>query len=262
MSRSTTIWAKTQHRHCDFGVAFGPGSTAECAGWTDNCLPAPPACRSWGKPFRFRATDSGSSASAWRFTGLIVFAELATLVIELTRNPELLAGLREEVWATVPAGAVGAEQLMGMPRLSRLILETKRLTPIIPAIFGKARRTFVWRGFTVPEGWMVLWDVSGSNRDASTYTQPSRFDPDRFGPGREEHKRHLHAYTPQGGGPPTGHRCAGVDYSTLLMGMFLVVLLRDYEWRLPPQDLELSYRLTPPEPKDGLKAVVSRLTHR
>jgi fatty-acid peroxygenase len=105
---------------------------------------------------------------------------------------------------------------------------------------------------------MVMWDVLGTNLDPATYSEAERFDPDRFAPGRDEHRLHPHAYVPQGGGPPTGHRCAGVDYSTVLMSVFLVALMRDYEWTLPAQNLAYDWGLTPPEPADGLKAVLRR----
>lgn len=188
--------------------------------------------------------------------GFIIFAEFAASIIELTRNPGLLAALREEVGQRAPKGPLAVEQLLGMPRLLHVVMETKRLTPIIPAIFGKAKRTFTWRGMSVPKGWMVMWDLRGTNSDPATYTQPARFDPQRYAPGREEHKRHQHAFTPQGGGPPTGHVCAGIDYSTILMGTFLVVLLRDHAWTLPEQNLDFNWSLTPPAPADGLRAML------
>ncbi len=188
--------------------------------------------------------------------GFIVFAEFATSVIELTRQTRHAERLREEIAVHAPSGPLTAERLRAMPHLLRVVMETKRLTPIIPAVFGIARRDFTFRGVTVPAGWMVMWDVLGTNTDAAVYTDADRFDPDRFGPGREEHRRHEHAFVPQGGGPPTGHRCAGVDFSTILMSVFLIVVLRDYRWELPEQDLGYEWRKTPPEPRSGLLAVV------
>ena len=61
------------------------------------------------------------------------------------------------------------------------------------------------------------------------------------------------AFIPQGAGPPTGHQCLGLDYSTFLTLAFLVVLLRGYEWDLPAQDLGLDWKKRPPEPKGGLR---------
>jgi cytochrome P450 len=90
------------------------------------------------------------------------------------------------------------------------------------------------------------------NRDPSIYSQPERFDPDRFGPGREEHHKHPLAFIPQGSGPPASHRCLGLEYSTLLTLAFLAVLVRGYDWQLPAQRLDLDWGKRPPEPRDGL----------
>jgi hypothetical protein len=42
------------------------------------------------------------------------------------------------------------------------------------------------------------------------------------------------------------------------MGVFTVVLLRSYRYDLAASRYELSYRTTPPEPPDGLRATVVR----
>ena len=77
------------------------------------------------------------------------------------------------------------------------------------------------------------------------------FDPDRFA--RGEHRKHPMAFIPQGAEPPTGHRCLGLDYATFLSVAFLVLLLRGYDWELPPQNLEYDWQKLPPEPRDGLR---------
>jgi len=59
--------------------------------------------------------------------------------------------------------------------------------------------------------------------------------------------------SPQGGEPPTGHRCLGLDYATFLSVAFVALLVRGYDWELPPQDLEYNWQKLPPEPRDGLR---------
>ena len=96
--------------------------------------------------------------------------------------------------------------------------------------------------------------------DATIYRAPDRFDPDRFAPPRAEQLKHPMAFIPQGAEPPTGHRCLGLDYSTILSVAFLALLLRGYEWELPPQDLEYSWKSVPPVPRDGLRVRLSQRT--
>lgn len=188
--------------------------------------------------------------------GFIVWAELAGLMLELGRRPELLATVRAEVMRACPSGPVTPGALRDMPQLGRVVMETKRLAPVLPAIFAKAKRDFVFSGARVPAGWMVMWALSASNRDATVYTRPNEFDPERFAPGRAEHEKHEHAYVPQGAGPAIGHRCPGLDFATLIMSVFATLLVRGYDWTLPTQDLAYDYSKLPPEPKDGLRVVV------
>jgi retinoid hydroxylase len=137
-----------------------------------------------------------------------------------------------------------------------VMMEVKRLTPIVPAVFGKSRTSFDVGGVTIPAGWMVMWAITPTHTTHGKYTDADRFDPDRFSPERAEEKRHEHAFVPQGAGPVTGHRCPGLDFATYAMEVFTVVLLRGYDWVLPPQSFDLDWSKTPPEPKDGLKARV------
>ena len=84
-------------------------------------------------------------------------------------------------------------------------------------------------------------------------------DPDRYADGRAEHLKHPTGFFPQGVGEPLkGHKCAGVDFSTLLMKAFMVRLVRDYETTLPAQDLSYQWAKIPPEYASGLRAVLTK----
>ncbi len=192
--------------------------------------------------------------------GYIVFAELGQIVQQLTANPDVRARLREEIMAQAPSGPLTLEALMKMPYLLQVVNETKRLCPIIPAVFGKAKQNFEFEGVQVPAGWMVMWALRPSHVAQSVYSDPEKFDPDRFSPERAEDKRHEHAFAPQGAGPAMGHRCPGLDFATYFMEVFAVVLLRNYTWELPPQNFDIDWSKTPPEVKEGLRAKVDLAT--
>ena len=192
--------------------------------------------------------------------GYIVFAELAALVLRLDQNPELRQTLANEVREQAGAGEVNLETLHGMPLLSRVVDETKRITPMLPFIMAKAKRDISFAGHTIPAGFMVCLALHENHMLADIYPEPTRFDPERFAKGRAEHERHTHAFAPQGPGPLTGHKCPGTDYATYFMKMFTVLLLRGYSWELPKQELSYRMQIIPPEPKDGLRARVSALS--
>jgi cytochrome P450 len=184
--------------------------------------------------------------------GFVVYAHMAEVVRRLAMQPDLRARCAEEVARHAPDGPLSMEGLSRIATCAAVVMEAKRLVPLVPLAFGRARRTFMCDGYEVPEGCRVWLALHLINRDPSIYAEPERFDPDRFGPGREEHRKHPFAFIPQGAEPPTSHRCLGLEYSTLLTLAFLAVLVRGYDWRLPRQRLGLDWRKRPPEPRDGL----------
>jgi retinoid hydroxylase len=184
--------------------------------------------------------------------GFVVYAHMAEVVRRLATQPGLRDRCAEEVAQQAPDGPLSMEALSRVPACTAVVMEAKRFVPVVPLAFGRARRTFACYGYEVPEGWRVYLALHLANRDPSIYAEPERFDPDRFGPGREEHRQHPLAFIPQGSDPPTSHRCLGLEYSTLLTLAFLSILVRGYDWRLPRQRLDLDWGKRPPEPRDGL----------
>jgi len=189
--------------------------------------------------------------------GFIVYGELAAIVRQLTDHPDVRARLAREIAERAPDGPLTLETLAAMPYLLQFVNEVKRLCPIIPVVFGKSRAPFEFDGVAVPAGWMVMWAVTPSHTTHGIYSDPERFDPDRFSPERAEDQRHEHAFSPQGAGPITGHRCPGLDFATYFMAIFTMVLLRGYSWELPPQRFDYDWSKVPPEVRDGLRARVS-----
>ena len=188
--------------------------------------------------------------------GFIVFAELGSIVQQLTAHPDVRVKAAAEIAAVAPSGSLSLETLMAMPYLLQVVNEVKRLCPIVLAVFGKTKKALEFDGVAVPAGWMVMWAVTPSHVAKSLYTNPTAFDPERFSPERAEDRRHEHAFAPQGAGPVSGHRCPGLDFATYFMEIFAVVLLRGYLWRIPPQNFAMDFSKTPPEPKDALRATV------
>ncbi len=185
--------------------------------------------------------------------GFVVYALMAETIRQLARQPELRARCSAEVEASAAAGPLTMEALRRLPTSTNVALEAKRFVPLVPVAYGRAKRGFTCNGFQVPDDWTVWLALHLLNRDPEIYADPERFDPDRFGPERAEHRKHPMAFIPQGAEPPTGHRCLGLDYSTVLMLVFLALLVRGYEWELPPQDFGYDWSKRPPEPRDGLR---------
>jgi len=60
------------------------------------------------------------------------------------------------------------------------IQEVRRFYPLLPAVAGRVRRAFEWRGVKFPLGRRVLLDVYGTNHHPLTWPKPHEFRPERF----------------------------------------------------------------------------------
>ncbi len=188
--------------------------------------------------------------------GYVVFAQFVASIVRLSEYEDVRDRVAAE--AAMLSDTPSAAELSAKTYLIQVVNEVRRLTPIVPFATGKARRAFVVDGFTIPAGWVVMAAVWTNDREAATFRDPERFDPDRFGE-RAEHTAHSYAYTPQGAGPADGHRCPGFDLTTIFMALFIARLVRGYRWELPEQNLAPNWALIPPVPRDGLRAIVRRL---
>lgn len=201
--------------------------------------------------------DVAREAHHLMVAAFIVFAELVGIVRVLKLHPEFVHELRAEIDAHAQ-GALTPAVLAAMPLLRQFCLEVKRVTPVVPVAFGIAKRTFELHGYRIPKGWTLVHALTASVWKHGVFDAPEKFDPQRFSPERAEDQRAEYTLVVQGAGEyfGRGHLCAGVDFSTLLMQVFAVHLLRDYECTAPDQDL--SWRLSGvPVPRSRMIATIT-----
>ncbi|MCW5633879.1 MAG: cytochrome P450 [Rubrivivax sp.] len=181
----------------------------------------------------FHLAAAGGGIWAWCCRGVKALADDPALRDRLTRAVNALE-------PEASGRALGEVAL-----LDAFVREVKRTGWVFPfTAFGVAARTFTVAGHTVPKGWLVTWSTHASHvvDGVAPYASPGSFDPDRFLPGRGDggEGRAPHAFAPQGPGSALGtHRCAGVEYSTLVLQVFFTELLRGAHFTLPPQDFRL-----------------------
>jgi cytochrome P450 len=191
--------------------------------------------------------------------GRVVYAHLLTLAMELAKRDDVRARLRAEIERVAPDGALTVERLYAMKYLGEVLMETKRSSPVVPGMFGRAKADIAIGGFTIPRGWQIMFGLRESLVDGAAFPHPERFEPERFGDARAEHKKHEHALVPHGPGKPeTSHHCAGTDYASQLTKVFAITLVRGYDIALPPQMLEYNWAQLTPDPRDGLRARITK----
>lgn len=126
-------------------------------------------------------------------------------------------------------GELTYDALQKMDKLHFCIKEALRMYP--PLIFVMRKLTVDKEicGYTVPKGDTLFLSPAVSGRLESVYTNPDKFDPDRFAPGREEDKKKPFSFVGFGGGR---HGCMGETFAYLQIKTIWSVLLRNFDMEI------------------------------
>lgn len=87
-----------------------------------------------------------------------------------------------------------------MPLLDLAIRETLRLVFNTPPLRRNIYEDLTIGGKILPKGHFLTYPVFDVHMNPDIYTEPLKFDPDRFAPGREEDKKEKYAYLAWGAG--------------------------------------------------------------
>jgi fatty-acid peroxygenase len=127
--------------------------------------------------------------------------------------------------------------------------EVRRLHAFFPFTAARVREGFEWQGYHFPAGTRVMLDLWGTNREASRWSEPDAFQPERF----ENWQGNAFSFVTQGGGDPAeGHRCPGERLAIELLKVALRMLTREMEYAVPAQDLRIDLTRMPAKPQSGL----------
>lgn len=181
---------------------------------------------------------------------------LSWVLFELSNHSEWRDRLRTELDQVVGDAPLTLSHLGKLTQMSNVLKEAERL---YPPVFGMARgviKDVEYAGYLIPAGWMVDISPMITHRMPEIYSEPDRFDPDRFAPPREEDKRYPFSLVGFGGGT---HTCIGLELAKLEMKVFLVSLLRQYDWTVTPDLSEIAPILQPSKVQEDLQAQLTRL---
>jgi cytochrome P450 len=153
---------------------------------------------------------------------------MTTMAYHLAANPEWQERCRDES-ARIGDGALDIEALEKLETYDLVINESLRMTTPLPMNFRRAVRDIDLLGYYIPAGTDVVTWPSMNHRLPELWTDPDRFDPDRFAEPRSEHKRHRYAFAPFGGG---AHKCIGMVFGQLEIKTVMHRLLRKYRLEL------------------------------
>jgi cytochrome P450 len=191
--------------------------------------------------------------------GRVVYTHLVGLIMQLAQNPAIRDRAAEEIARLSPSGPLALETLDALPYTKLVLMEVKRVAPVVPGMFANATEDIPVLGHVIPKGWMIMFGLYRTHQASDAYPDPEKFVPERFAAPREEHRRKPNGYCPHGpGAPKTSHHCAGTDYATALAMVFATLLLREYAWVLPEQDLSFDWSRLTPDPRDGVRTRIRK----
>jgi cytochrome P450 len=172
----------------------------------------------------------------------------------LATHPEVAGRLREELDARVGARPLVLDDLQHLPLLDAVTRETLRLYPPAWIIGREVARPFELGGYDLVPPEQVVMSAYTSQRDPRFYTDPERFDPERWLDGRLAELPKF-AYFPFGGGPRI---CIGNHFATMELSLVLATLLQQVTLQAAPDfALELDPVVTL-RPKRGVRVRITR----
>ncbi|KAI5634331.1 cytochrome p450 domain-containing protein [Phthorimaea operculella] len=126
-----------------------------------------------------------------------------------------------------------------MKYLERVILETLRMYPPVPAIARKLNRDvkISTNGYVLPAGATIVIGTFKIHRNPKYYKNPDVFDPDNFLP-ENTSNRHYYSFIPFSAGPRS---CVGRKYALLKLKVLLATILRNYKMvsDVPQEEFQL-----------------------
>ncbi|XP_010540564.1 PREDICTED: cytochrome P450 710A1 [Tarenaya hassleriana] len=164
--------------------------------------------------FLFAAQDASTSSLLWA-------------VALLDSHPDVLEKVRQEVagiWSPESDSLITADQIVEMKYTRAVAREVIRYRPPATLVPHIAMRDFqLTDNYTIPKGTIVFPSVFDSSFQG--FTEPDRFDPDRFSESRQEDQLFKRNFLAFGWGP---HQCVGQRYAlnhlVLFISMFSTLL--------------------------------------
>ncbi|MET0286930.1 MAG: cytochrome P450 [Polyangiales bacterium] len=181
----------------------------------------------------------GSALSRHEITGMLLAAmfaghhtssvTVAWALIELVKHPDYLDRVLAELDSVYPEGTdVTFQSLRQIPLTEYAVKEALRLHSPLWILMRAVVSTFEYGGYTFEPGTWIANSPWVSHRLPGVFTNPMAFDPDRFGPGREEDKKQF-TFVSFGGGR---HKCLGNAFALLQVKTIFAILLRGFSFEL------------------------------
>ncbi len=181
----------------------------------------------------------GSKLSGHEITGMLLAAMFAGhhtssvttawTLVRLLQTPDYLDRLLAELHSVYGQGSdVTFQSLRQIPLTEYAVREALRLHPPLYILLRNVVSRFEYDGYVFEKGTWIANSPWVAHRIPGVFTDPERYDPDRFAPGREEDKKQF-TFVSFGAGR---HKCLGNAFAMLQIKTIFAILLRGFEFEL------------------------------
>ncbi len=179
---------------------------------------------------------------------------LTSMTYALAQHPEWQQNLLEEVQG-LGADQLRYEDLESLERTEWVMKEALRMYPPLSTLPKYSLKPFEFEGVRVPAGAMVVTYPIHTHYMDEYWSEPGRFDPERFSEHRAEHRNHPYCWVPFSGG---AHMCIGLHFAIMQIKLVMFEMLRRYRWSVPP-DYRMPVQQSPiSKPRDDLPVFFAR----
>ncbi|CAK9154037.1 unnamed protein product [Ilex paraguariensis] len=160
----------------------------------------------------------------------------------LIDNPNIQSKLYDEIKSTVGERKVDEKDVEKMPYLNAVVKELLRKHP--PTYFSLTHAVIEpakLGGYDIPTDTNVEIFLPGISEDPKLWTNPEKFDPDRFLSGREE--ADITGVTGVKMAPfGVGRRiCPGLSMATVHVNLIIARMVQEFEWSAYPANSKLDF---------------------
>nr|XP_020462307.1 cytochrome P450 26B1 [Monopterus albus] len=141
------------------------------------------------------------------------------------------------------------DKLTQLCYIDRVIKEVLRFLPPVSGGYRTALQTFELDGYQIPKGWSVMYSIRDTHETAAVFKSPELFDPDRFGPERDESHSARFSYVPFGGGVRS---CVGKELAQIILKTLAVELIGTCKWTLATENFPKMQTVPIVHPVNGL----------
>ncbi len=180
---------------------------------------------------------------------------LSHIMYYLGKDQQLQQRIRDEVSA-LSKPVLDYEDLDTLELCDAAVKEALRLHPSVQLQQRRTIRECELGGYTIPANTIVFLAQSYHHRAPELWSDPHRYDIDRWLAPRSEHKRHSFGFIGFGGG---AHKCIGMHFALMNSKMFLHQFLSRYRVTLSPKATHQFNTIPLPKPADGLPLIIEKL---